>query len=284
MITTTINSDRWFQKVQAKARQLNLTTGEVLTDEARMFTGTLINLTPPTRGSGPGGTVAEPRLRAQTVGEAAVQRDILRAHTPVDLEWPDAPLIFRQPRVREVILQGNYGAFVAILKNMGNWANWRVGMFDRGQHNRSKRSRGRVLRSQRVFVFGESQIPDYWNYMQKIVERVGRLKAGWLPAFYALGGKRVAAFVSRHRRGARGRVQITGITTSNPRIEVANSAMGVGQLERLVNGTFRARTQAIKRRMRLLASNFAKGDVEAVKAARAAHGDIDQQSFTAMAA
>lgn len=67
MITAEFHSEKWFSQVQAKARAFGETTSAVMVDEARLFTGTLINLTPPTRGRAPGGGIVDPKVKAQAV-------------------------------------------------------------------------------------------------------------------------------------------------------------------------------------------------------------------------
>ena len=274
MITVSVQSDKWFDAVQAKANQLKLTVEEVNKDEARLFVGTMINLTPPTRGRGPAGT-ANPKMKVQAVGEASAKRDVLKSMTPADPDWQDGYKFLRNKRIRDVVLKGDVKAFTAILQNMGKFRNWRVETFSPQLHQRAQNSRGQVRRTQKIFIIGAGQLAEYWLYLRKVLSHVGRLKAGWLPAFFALGGRRVPAFVSRHKDGARGTIRFERQDTWNPKITVTNSAMGVGQLEGIVNNTFRARVEAIKRRMKLVARAFAKGTVEEIKSLRQSHGSIE---------
>jgi hypothetical protein len=277
MFTVQLNSDRWVNDVNRRARLLGLAVPDVVKSEARLWVGQAMRLTPPTNSTGimaANGKKAKPG----NIGEKRVRSDVIKSMTPADPDWNEAPAVFRKPSIRKLILSGDKEGFLNVIKSFGKLRDWSVAEFSPALHRNAQGSRGRVGRSRKTFIIGAAQLSLWWNYMRKTVSHVGRLRAGWAPSWLALGGKGLPIFVRRHVAGARGSVR-HDLTpgTSHPFVEVRNFAVGVGSahMHRICSNTFRARAEAMKRRTHLLMRGFAKGDVELIKRVRAEHGSIE---------
>lgn len=258
MITMTIHSQTWFDNLKQRAATFKQSVPVVMTDEARLYALEMADQTPPTNPTKLKGKDGK-KLSNMTVGTNSARRDVLRAMTPASPDWPDSPLsqvLARSPRLRKYILEGDVEKFTKFIKHLGKFSNWRVETFSPDLHLKAKGSRGRVHTTKRIFIIGAQQLAAYWKYLSKTLNHVGRLKAGWLPAIEKLGGKITERWITRHRAGANGRIEMQ-LEGSLPRIEIANSALGVGQLEQRANWVFMRRAKAIKNRMRQALKNLA---------------------------
>lgn len=280
MITTTIKSENWIVQCNAIANALKKDPAVVVQDESRNWTAQMIRFTPPTKGSAPAGGKPNPKLKPQALGEKAVKRDVLRSMSPADPEWEGAPeFVKNNPRIKQVVLSGDKIAFAAILKKIGNgWERWRVADFSESLHLNAKGSRGRVHSTKRVFIIGTNDIANFWNYLTRTMSHVGRLKAPFAKAFLALGGKGVSPFVRRHLAEAAGTISIQ-LEGTQPTITITNGALGVGELTRLANETFRARAEAMKRRCKLILSGYSKDVRDGIIVTRKARGQNAENPF-----
>jgi hypothetical protein len=277
MFSVQLNSDRWVNQVNTRARLLNVAVADVVKSEARLWVGQAMRLTPPTNSAGImalNGKKAKP----VNVGEKRVRSDVIKSMTPADPNWDEAPAIFKKPSIRKLILGGDREGFLKVLKSFKKLRDWSVSEFSPALHRSAQGSRGRVGRSRKTFIIGAAQISQWWNYMLKVKAHVGRLRAGWAPSWLALGGKGLPVFVRRHVAGARGAVrQDLAHGTKHPFVEVRNFAKGAGLpiMTRICQSTFAARAEAMKRRTHLILKGFAKGDVDLIKRVRAEHGSIE---------
>jgi hypothetical protein len=258
VITAEIHSDKWTRAVQARAARFKIDVRDVMKDEARLYSVQMLRLTPPTNPTRLKGKDGK-KLSDNVVGTNAARRDVLRSMTPADPDWPDSGLakfFLRSPRLRRYVENGDIEKFSKVIKNLGKFAGWRVETFSSSLHLNARGSRGRVTSTKRVFIIGNAQISAFWKYMTETLAHVGRLKAGWLPAIEKLGGRVTSKWITRHRMGARGRCEAY-LDGNHPRIVVVNGAMGVGQLHKLAQDTFRIRAVAITRRMKRTLQNLA---------------------------
>lgn len=287
--TLQIKSDKWIIQVNERSRLLKTSVPAVVKSEAGLWVKQVIKLTPPTSRISNG---EDGYLKPKAVGEKAVRRDILRSVVPVDPYWPDAPKFMRNTRIR-ALLTGtargkkrkalNKAAFEAILKKIGEkggkYGKWKVvDSFTPQLHTSQKNGRGRVGSTKRIFLLGASEVRKYWRYMKKTIRHVGRLKAGFAPAYFALGGKSLQAGVRRHLSGARGGVRLDiRDESTKPFVEVTNFAQGAGnpRVVSICRNAFNVRAEAMKRRTHLIAKGFAKADVALIKRVRDEHGSID---------
>lgn len=221
----------------------------IVADEARLFLKQAINLTPPQKG------------KAQ--GEQAALADIKRIFTGADESF----LLYEF---------GNSGA------NIDRWFTNKKGekvhaQFEaldihgagmRQYHTSQRNSRGRT-----VGRHNESRQGSDWkaryvvsygalaDYSKKILSRVGMRKSGWLRAYYEMGGK-LPAWIQRHASRGLGRAVNNLATPGKPSVVMASHAPGVMDDERIIADTFRARREAMAKRIRLIVSGYA-ADVKA---------------------
>jgi hypothetical protein len=268
--TLTFKSDAWIHQVNERARILGVSVPQVLRSESRLWAGQIMRLTPPVNAAGMTGGDGK-KLKPKTVGERAVRRDILRAMTPADPDWPEAPKFLQRPSIRKLVLAGDVAGFLKVIGRFKEFKNWKVVPFSPAVHRAAQGSRGRVSSNKKQFIIGAGQLADFWKYLVRTVNHVGRMKAGFAVSFIALGGSRVPHFIRRHLGGARGSIRFELSTTArHPYVEITNFAKGVGsaKMGELVRSTFKARVNAMQRRTRLLLKFMAKGDADALASAR----------------
>jgi hypothetical protein len=203
-------------------------------------------------------SLTPPRSLAQ--GRKAVARDIDRAFQPLK------PEDFRSPSIQRIIRKDDREAWDAAAKNFGsrNLKDSRAIGFNPRHHINSRRSRGRVQRTQGVVTLGP-QATRVRQYIREVQQRVGWAKGGWNRGIMALGGRIKDAWFGRHGI-ARG--QITdGRQAADPFIRVANDTTwgkDRAQSERIVRAAIgmRARDMVkyLETQMRLAAvkAGFAK--------------------------
>lgn len=89
----------------------------------------------------------------------------------------------------------------------------------------------------------------------RIIGHLGRLKAGYLPAFDELQSSgniyRPPQWVRKHRSGARGRFQDETSAPQKPSVVITNFAKGVGKTNNLVRRALAIRLKAMKADMQL---------------------------------
>jgi hypothetical protein len=279
--TISLHYEPWIVNLNALARVKRQSVAVTVRDESRLWLQQAMRLAPPTRGRLPGGGKHTKRSTTKdqlATGEKAVRRDIVRAATPADPDWPDALDLFRAPWMRKIILSGNKEKFTKAIAAIGKLKNWRVETWSESLHQRARGSRGRVHSTKRVFIIGAGQLESYWRYMTRTISHVGRLKAGFAACLVRLGFNRgLPPFVRRHLNGARGEATFDlNDGTRHPFVQARIWAKGVADahMVRIARDTFKARSEAMKRRMHLIEKNFAKGAVSTVKAVRSSRGSI----------
>lgn len=170
--------------IQRWSRELKLSPGVVIRDEARLLTRDLIRLTPPT-----GDDDSTPRKQ----GEKAVRRDILRALNPLD------PRKWKSRKIKKLIRERNYSLLQEALRHMKMDAVHRhvvVGPFNPDIHQKMRDRRGRVKERK----FAAYATPDFESveaYIKRKQANVGMAKGGWASVAAKLG-TRVPAWVARH--------------------------------------------------------------------------------------
>lgn len=141
----------------------------------------------------------------------------------------------------------------------------------------SAKRRGRVRRGGRADVKGEwrarvvvtKEARD--EYVKKIQARVGRLKASIAATAAALGVTTIATWIKRHFPNPKAIVDITGLQQAeSPAILFGSRAPGIGSYRSQIVKAAHARSQAIKKRIRLIASNYSKDVAAGIRADAAA--------------
>lgn len=251
METVIINDKRFDERIAQLVDALLKDAAVVLADESRLFLKMAIRLTPP-------------KTKAQ--GEQAINDDLGRIVSGGNESFLNHVVeTFGADSVRGY--QTNKRGEKYLLE-MGHVAPTGEGLAAYHQKNRTKR--GRVtMAGQFTRDIGRWKARDKWvvgyaalaAYKAKIMARVGMRKSGWLRAYYEVGGK-LPAWIQRHAQRGMGRVQNNLSTPGHPSIVMASHAPGVKDDERILRDTFRARAEAIGKRLKLIASGYA-ADVKA---------------------
>lgn len=258
--TISIDTRRWNELALSLSVALKKDAGEVLRDESRLFLKQCISFTPP---------------RNKKQGENAIAQDILGgSKTSRGIVQPIKPYMEKstQRNGYRVLFADKAGVVHAVED-----ANWKPGAgMDEiqrrhnasrgGNRNRVMTGRGYTMRGkmrmvQKLFT-EESTIK---SFLKSTFKKVGRLKAGWIPAFTRLGGK-AASWIQRHRSGARGYVVDNSTNPTAPFIAMENHAAGVGETKRIVNNALRARQSAMARRLKLILSGYSADIAKGIRA------------------
>jgi hypothetical protein len=96
------------------------------------------------------------------------------------------------------------------------------------------------------------------DLIKKLQANVGRMKAGWLPAWDSIGaaiGRNIPQYVARHRSGARGYVVNNLHQPGNPNITIANNATAVAKMNEKGSEAYYFQ-KAVNLRARAMATNF----------------------------
>lgn len=256
METVTINDERYNARV-AELYDVLVMQGRsgdaatIIEDEARLFLKQAIRLTPP-------------RTKAQ--GEQAIHDDLNRIFSGGNDAFLNHVVeAFGSDHVQQWFTNKRGEKYLMDVNHISVDGD---GMYDFHQKNRTKRGRttmaGQYTRDigrwkeHNKFVVGYGALA---KYRAKIKDRVGMRKGGWLRAFYEVGGK-LPQWIQRHARRGLGSVQNNLDVPNHPSIIMASHAPGVMDDERILKDTFRARGEAIKKRIRLIVSGYA-ADVKA---------------------
>jgi hypothetical protein len=235
-----MNVDVDYSKLNAKVAryvdELGIDSREVIATQSRLLLKALIKITPP-------GTNAE--------GRKAVFSDIARSMSPVYPENFTGP---HAERIRELVQKKDEVGFQAFLQKQTNkWKNWTVKPFSPQLHHGAQNARGRVTKSQKVFVLDAKSWEKYVKHEQS---HVGRQKAGWWPAYLALGGT-LPSWITRHE-GARGFL-INGLDNKTfPTFTMVNQTKGIGGIRRLIQSAVRIRAEAVEKDIKYRLAQLAK--------------------------
>lgn len=205
--------------------------------QARMLVQELMRRTPPFRGKGsPKGATD------RQVGETAVKRDINRAIEGLD------PKGWRDAAIKKAFEDRDAPRVQAILRNIRSNKRLNVSTaFAPSMHTNQRRSRGRVLSDKHEATL------DYgaWLlYRDKVVARVGKLKASWAAAGVVLGAK-IPDYVARHGTN-NGSVIDDSRNLDTPSVTVTSLGKGITDpslmpvFTRALKGRLRAMTGRIK--------------------------------------
>lgn len=250
METVTINDERFQQLLAQLVDKLGLDAKVVVADEGRLFLKQAIGLTPP-------------KTKAQ--GEQAIRDDLARVFTPANESFLIYEFSSRDKSNVDQWFNNSKGQNVHV-----QWDGLDIhGSGMRIYHQQQRNARGRTVgRGSKGNKIGElwkakyvTSYDAFNTYLKKIQARVGMRKAGWLRAYYEIGGK-LPQWIERHARRGLGRVQNNLDVPNHPSIIMASHAPGVMDDERILKDTFRARSEAIKKRIKLIVSGYA-ADVKA---------------------
>lgn len=253
METIVINDQKFQERIEQLVDALGKDPQVVLADEARLFLKQAINLTPP---------------KSKAQGEQAIRDDLNRTFTAANDDF--------------LIYEADGGFKSNLDKWFTNAKGERVHMqFDavdvqgrgmRRYHQSQRNARGRTVgrgnRGSKTgslwkarYVVGYAALAEY---TAKVLQRVGIRKSGWLRAYYEVGGK-LPSWIQRQAQRGMGRVQNNLNVKGHPSIVMASHAPGVMDDERILRDTFRARGEAIAKRIKLFLSGYSEDVKSGIK-------------------
>ena len=211
-----LDTTEWEIAVQQLVALTGTDLGKLIKDEAKLLVRDCIKLTPPTTGGA--GILKENLKKQEQSGKNAIVRDIRRIVKDVqDLD------MYKNEKVKRWLnraFKNHDWNLVLDIVGGGDGAGMQV---PDNIHEQYRNKRGRV---QRV-------VPKFWikdtgkrkklmTYASKVFERIGKAKAGWLPAArrLKLAKRHYIKFISRH--SGKGMVADNTKRTQNPFVIVAN--------------------------------------------------------------
>lgn len=226
--TFEINDSSWGVQVATLQRRLGLEAKQVLTDQSRLFLEQVMDLTPP---------------KSLAQGRARTGRDIAKVMDPFRVK------AFKNPRLEEIVNQGDYQAFESFMRHVDN-ATLRgatAGPFDPQRHTSVRNARGGVGgRSRRFFVIG-ADVSKLDQYVARKKKNVGFARSGWLLALWAVGGSAPSWVTNQIQRG-QGSVQ-NALDEDDPFIVAQNRtpwADNRDEGERIIRYAVRYRVKAMQ--------------------------------------
>lgn len=141
--------------------------------------------------------------RKQAEGVYAVRRDFHRANKVLWAEDFQGDTKFDK-RVRRLMEKGDRQGLAQLLSKARGRPH-EVVPFTKNIHKNRRKSRGRVRRDYDTFVL---EAGAWLSRRKQLENRVGYYKSGMVPAIVGLGGRQPVGWVSRHRRGSRGYLQV----------------------------------------------------------------------------
>lgn len=234
----TIDSTAWQREVNNLVAITNKGARTIIHDEVKLLLRQGMRITPP---------------RTQAQGRKAVARDVMRAVQPLALAGSTG-IVIQNESMRKMVRQKDRVALEAVFAQSKKLRGHRIieGSEIKSHHRAQRRSRGRVGRAQKVVTLDAKAHRTHTRTMQN---RVGRMKAGWVPALNALGESRVApAWVRRHTSGARGRAVNMLHIKGNPSFLLENSAAGIGHIGPRFQQALNMRARSIRKKVMLLAT------------------------------
>ena len=211
-----LDTTEWETAVNQLVKLTGIDLGKLIKDEAKLLVRDCIKLTPPTTGGA--GILKENLKKQEQSGKNAILRDIRRIVKDVkDLD------MYKNEKVKSWLnraFKNHDWNLVLDIVGGGDGAGMQV---PEKIHEQYRNKRGRM---QRV-------VPKFWikdtparkkllTYAKKVFERVGKAKAGWLPAArrLKLAKRHYIKFISRHN--GKGMVADNTKGTQNPFVIVAN--------------------------------------------------------------
>lgn len=231
---------------------------QVIQDEARLLNKQIIKFIPPKSGA---------------QGKQAIKRDIRRAMKPLNPDgWKDQKLV---KSMKKLMRQGNDQELTDVVRNFksGQFKSWRVTRFDPRIHDGQRKSRGRVYRENKVFVYPAKEHKDY---SKRIQNRTGRFKASFAVSYIAMGGK-VQGWIVKHVPSSPNAIYFSQLNGTQPFVVFGSRSPGSRRLEGWVTGALRARGEAINKRIKLINSGYAKDVAQGMRPSRKVKKTVDTE-------
>ncbi len=228
----TIDTTRWTRNLAAYSKQVDQQMRESLYQEWPLLMEKIIAFTPPK-------TLAQ--------GRTATAGDLEKTMRPFD------PKSIRSKGMAAIVSKQDIRAFNIIAQRVrsGPMAGAQAIPFSEEAHTSKRDSRGRVTgRYNKVILGGADKMLT--KYKNTLLSRVGWAKAGWLKAYYLVGGTKVASFVSRHGMGS-GDVIDDHANPENPSITAINRTPWASRRDegtRIIRDAINSRANAIETKIK----------------------------------
>lgn len=234
----------------------------IIEDETRRFTKQVINLIPP------------PGLgqSAQQQGEMAVNRDLLKVFTPVNEDFlTHVGSEFGMNGIDTWFTHPGTGKHYELKWDRIDPTGSGMAGFHRANQNRRGRTRNRKRQVagkwSAAYVIAFQEFNDY---LKKIQSHVGWRKAAFGKFFKALGG-RLPKWIDRHAGASASEMHNDLENRNNPSVTMIARAPGLLDDQRIVSDAVRIRAEAIRRRIKLILSGYAKDVKQGIIIARKEH-------------
>jgi hypothetical protein len=188
-----------------------------------------------------------PKNRKQ--GEKKLTADIRKAiRVDRGAGWKESVNKALAKRIHLLVRRKNLVALNKIYENAGAKRIFVPFSPDRHKSRRIITSKGVIINRPNPREVTLDQQP-YNAYLKQVSARVGRLKAGWLPAWLATlgaGGQRMlAGWITRHQGQARGTVADRLTDPKRPWVSATNNAPGAARFAPSVKKTLQIRARAM---------------------------------------
>jgi len=257
-----LDTGEWEMAVRDLKKVVRTKLGSVIKDEAKLLVRDCIRLTPPTTGGA--GVIKEKLKKQQQAGEQAITNDIRKAVknvTKLDM--------YKNPKVKKWLDRAfknhDWDLVMDIVNDKAGTAGMQIPNGFTEQH---RNKRGRVKSGPRFYIRDTKSESKLMAYASEVFKRIGKAKAGWLPAARRLkvAKKDMISFISRHR--GKGRINMKIKNTPDPFIYVANlveHAQKHGREERIMAVAMESRVLSIRAKiekaLKANLKNWAKGKV-----------------------
>lgn len=251
-----LDTGEWEMAVRDLMKVAKTKLGKVVEDEAKLLVRDCIYLTPPTTGGA--GIIKESLKKQQQAGEKAVTNDLKKVVKNVTQLQ-----MYKNPKVKKWLDRAFKNHDWALVMDIINDKAGTAGMqVPSGFHEKHRNKRGRVKSGPRFYVKDTKNEAKLKAYANEVFKRIGKAKAGWLPAARRLkvAARDRIAFISRHR--GNGRIAMKTKNTPDPFVYVANMvshAQKHGREERIMAVALKYRTQSIRAKIeKVLKANTKK--------------------------
>lgn len=211
--------------------ELKQEPGEVIRREMRLLLQQCIKFTPP---------------KTYEQGRKAIARDIRRAVKQPTEEWLSTIHNEKlQMRMRLALAGNDTEKFTALMKVLS--PKWEVVGFDPAMHQGVRDARGRVQGKKWARI--SLQMKQWAKYTTMIQKRAGMMRASWVPALNAAGGK-AAQWIER--KTTKHGTFLDASRNPNPFFSATSNANGITEFSRIYQNALKSRGASMESNIRRL--------------------------------
>jgi hypothetical protein len=240
-------------------------TGDMATlikDETRLLIQQAIKLTLPVASARSNGSAANDSTNKKQ-GLTAVARDIGRAmFVPKETAW-------KSKSIKKMIRDEDGDAFANFISRVPKMKAWKVEAFSKDLHQSKRDSRGRIQHQKKVFVMQHNAVMKYIKETQK---HVGHLRSAWLGSAARAGIQGVKATAWVRKNSNSGNIGINRLTGSTPSVVIGVTSKGIGASTAAFKRALARREWAIRAKIRLILSGYAKDIAAGIRPQRRSGG------------